>query len=244
MERLKRGWKTFKLYVGWDDIIAIVLLVIGVVGFLTSIPYIGQIPYVIGWTDFYLGIRFELIGIGITVLLIGNASQMMGRREEKRRLILQMGSPDNTFAREAVRQLRTLGWLSGGSLRGARLMEADLRGANLWQADLRGVRLTNADLRGANLMDADLRIGILWNVDLKEANLIRSNLRSADLSGANLEGSLMMEANLENSLMHDANLKGANVNDEQLVQVFSLEGATMPDGKLYDGRFDKKEGEE
>jgi len=59
----------------------------------------------------------ELIGIGITVLIIDNANELMKRREENRRLIPQMGSPDNAFVVEAVRQLRKRDWLKDGSIR-------------------------------------------------------------------------------------------------------------------------------
>ena len=44
-------------------------------------------------------------------------------------------------------------------------------------------------------------------------------LTEADLSGADLSG---------------ANLSKATVNDEQLDTVWSLEGATMPDGSTHD----------
>ena len=46
-----------------------------------------------GWLTFYENIHAELIGIGVTVLILGNVNQYIQIRQEKRRLILQMGSP-------------------------------------------------------------------------------------------------------------------------------------------------------
>jgi uncharacterized protein YjbI with pentapeptide repeats len=49
--------------------------------------------------------------------------------------------------------------------------------------------------------------------------LVTLDLSETDLSGADLSG---------------ANLSEATVNDEQLDTVWSLEGATMPDGSRHD----------
>lgn len=70
--------------------------------------------------------------------------------------------------------------VSGDTLRGANLSEADLRGANLSRADLSG-----ANLRGASLSRADLSEANLSGADLSWANLF-----GADLSGTNLFGTI------------------------------------------------------
>jgi len=49
-------------------------------------------------TNLYQDIRAELIDICITVLSIDNVNEMMKKCDEKKHLILQMGSPDNAFA--------------------------------------------------------------------------------------------------------------------------------------------------
>ena len=120
--------KTLKTFYSWDDGIAVLLLIYGVYSFLMQ-PAVG----------FLEEFRAELIGAGLTTLLIGNAGQaaqqVAQKQEEKKRLILQMGSPDNGFAIEAVRQLREEGWLEDGSLKGANLI-----GAN-WRANLSGIDL-------------------------------------------------------------------------------------------------------
>jgi uncharacterized protein YjbI with pentapeptide repeats len=54
-------------------------------------------------------------------------------------------------------------------------------------------------------------------------------LREADLQQADLGGALLYWADLR-----EADLTGASVNQEQLAQAKSLEGATLPDGTVYE----------
>lgn len=101
-------------------------------------------------------------------------------------LTVQLGSPTNAFAVEAVRILRARGWLLDGTLVRTRLQGANLQGADLSNADLR-----EADLSGSNLQDTNL----------EETNFERASLRGAILRGANLRGT-----NVENSNFAGANL--------------------------------------
>ena len=110
-------------------------MVVGLLGYFD-----GPLPYIPRLTFFYQDIRSDLVGIDLAVLIIDNANQMLATRQEKKRLILQMGSPDNAFAIEAVRMLRSKRWLTDGSLRRAYLPGANLPGANLEGAKLRGCR--------------------------------------------------------------------------------------------------------
>jgi len=119
-------------------------------------------------------------------------------------------------------------YLSGVILSGAILSVTDLSEANLSGVILIGADLSETDLGGANLGGANLSEANLW-----EANLWEANLRGADLRGADLTNANLMEANLT-----EANLTGAEVTTEQLMQAKSLEGAIMPNGTQYDGRFD------
>ena len=77
------------------------------------------------------------------------------------------------------------------------------RRAALANEDLSYLNLSGTDLRGANLRDANLR---------------RCDLTNVDLTGADLSG---------------ADLTAARVSEEQLAQVKSLVGATLPDGTIY-----------
>ena len=133
-------------------------------------------------------------------------------------LINRLQSPENKNVLEAVGELHTCGMLSDGSLRGIALCQAILEGADLKQADLCYV-----DLHQANLDDADL-----GGARLQAAKLNRASLR-----GANLEGT-----DLTNADLYKVNLRGArNLTDEQLSKLNELFGSIMPNGSVYDGRF-------
>jgi len=78
-----------------------------------------------------------------------------------------------------------------------------------------------------------LEDGSLRGVDLSGARLRSANLYRTDLSGANLGGT-----QLQGSSLRYVNLTNArNVTDVQLIQVQALMRAIMPDGTVYDGRY-------
>ncbi len=240
MERLKRRWKLIWSYIGWEDYLGIVILVLGIAGYLLE-PIMNESRF----TNFYLDIRPELIGIGVTVLIIDNANEAIKRREEKKRLILQLGSPDNSFAIEALRQIQEREWLEDGSLRGALLIGANLQKASLWRADFRGAHFEYADLSLAILNDANLSEAYLIGTNLEGTRLKRANLIGAFLNAARMTDNVYGEifvASLENTDLRGANLMGSDVTAEQLATAILDEETRMPNGTLYDGRFDKEEG--
>jgi hypothetical protein len=110
----------------------------------------------------------------------------------------------------------------------------DLLGADLRAADLGGVNLRGANLRGADLSRANLGGADLRGVDLSGTNLRETNLHWADLISANLSGAYVGKTDV--SL---ADLSGADLSSVkelavgQLERVYSLEGATMPDGSKH-----------
>jgi len=160
----------------------------------------------------------ELIGIGITILILGNASQYIQIKQEKSRLILQMGSPDNSFAQEAVRQLRAQGWLYDGTTNGVYLRKANLIGvdlseahlekADLWMANLNGSHMGYSHLERANLYLVNLGSAFLHNTNLKGVDLSNGLLKGANLLNAEMEGADLTNANLEGTYLAYANLKG------------------------------------
>ncbi len=83
---------------------------------------------------------------------------------------------------------------------------------------LGGIDLQQADLASAAISNANLT-----NTSLRGANLFETNLSSTDLTGADLRGACLANANLSG-----ADLTSADISQEQLDQVKSLEGATMP----------------
>jgi hypothetical protein len=133
-------------------------------------------------------------------------------------LLNKIISLENKPTLQAVEELRVRGWLGDGSLLGSALCHAQLQNANLMEADLRSV-----DFHQANLDFADLRKARLNNARLTRASLQRANFDHADLTYAD---------------MYKTNLQGAsNLTTEQLSTVYQLFGTIMPDGTVYDGRF-------
>ncbi len=190
----------------------------------------------------------ELASIALTILIIDGLNQRRAERQELNDLILQMGSPDNAFAREAVRKLRARDLFDKGVLRKVNLSEADLQGAHLVTLDMREAMLHNANLKSANLVGANLN----------KAFLVRANLRDSKLQGADLSEAYLNFANLRNAKlqfsdqsikspcillgasMSNVKLNNADVSDDQLAQADSLRGAFMPSGYRYNGRFNLK----
>jgi uncharacterized protein YjbI with pentapeptide repeats len=133
-------------------------------------------------------------------------------------LINRLQSPENRFVLQAVDELRACGKLQDGSLRGIALCQAQLDSANLKETDLCYVDLHQANLDGVDLSNAKLRAAKLNRASLQNANLDGTDLTSADLYKVNLRGA-------------------RNLTDTQLTTANELFGSIMPDGSVYDGRF-------
>jgi len=185
------------------------------------------------WSNWIQGLSTELVGAAIATLLIGVVVGAVQKNEAdeslKRQLIIQMGSPNNAFAVEAARQLRTLGWFEDGSLKGANLLEANLEGVKLgngrsqeessigisvlptiqlWEHIL---ELKSANLTEALLASANLRRASLEYVNFQKANLNFANLEEADLNHAFLVEATLVAVNLKNAHLEIANLQGASL---------------------------------
>jgi uncharacterized protein YjbI with pentapeptide repeats len=137
--------------------------------------------------------------------------------------------------------------LEGAVLSDANLSDANLSDAHFEGADLSLANLPGADLSGAALKGATLRDAILRDANLSEgADLSLANLREAELNDANLKGAYLFDADLRRAELNNADLRGADlrgadlreaegVTEEELEkQAETLEGATMPDGSIYD----------
>jgi hypothetical protein len=95
----------------------------------------------------------EMFGAFLTFMLL---TLIVGTRQEKQRLIRQLGSRVNSLAQQAAEDLRAYGCITDGSLRGKGFQKAHLEETKLWEADLQdadffGARLQRADLWAANL---------------------------------------------------------------------------------------------
>jgi uncharacterized protein YjbI with pentapeptide repeats len=135
-------------------------------------------------------------------------------------------------------------YLEGVSFAGDSFLRTHLSNANFsesifFKGTLRGARLTNADLREVELVEVDLREASLAGAKLNKANLSRANLSGAKIAFANLNDANLSKADLTNADFGGANLDGADLSgatvdvDELEQTVKSLKGATMPDGKIH-----------
>jgi len=140
---------------------------------------------------------------------------------ENKELIKKLRSPDNKVVLQGIEGLRARGLLESGILDQTTLRYARMERADFYKASLRHTDLSMADLRWANLSLADLESAQLNSANLFQADMSMANLKDANLIRANLQG------------VH-------NLKDEQLAEANQLYGATMPDGGLYDGRFNLK----
>jgi hemoglobin-like flavoprotein len=162
------------------------------------------------WSYFlesHRGIGHPLIINGFLLWVINS----IFRRNEKRRVISQLGSLSNEFALEAAREARKSEWLTDGSLVGKEFKKANLCRAELAGAVIGRANFSNANLRDANLRQADLREAVLLGVDLSGAEL-----RWADLRGTNLRWAKLTNASLNGAKLDGADLRFAKLSGVDL----------------------------
>jgi uncharacterized protein YjbI with pentapeptide repeats len=152
---------------------------------------------------------------------------LLRRLDGKRKgSVLQFLYESNLIGKTGVRYI---------DLSGADLTKAKLKGANLTKADLSKVNLygsymKRANLNSAYLINANLRGAILTGADLSIADLTGADLSIADLTGANLSDAKLYGADLSGADLRDAT---GIVTKDLEKKAKSLQGATMPDGKIH-----------
>ena len=168
----------------------------------------------------------DLLGVAITVFVIDTMYRVRSDTERKKVLITKLGSKNNAVATEALHELEAEGWLSDGSLNRVFLISCNLDGNSFTGADLRQVSFSFSSLRETTWFEVDLQGAFLDHADLTNATL---SMHDFDKHFA--------EADLTGVTLFSANLSGAKVRHEQLRKVRSLWKAKMPNGELYDGRY-------
>jgi len=139
-------------------------------------------------------------------------------RNSRVNLMNRLRNPNNIEVRDVIQEMHSQGWLWDGTLEGADLKHVHFQHSNL----------ENANLRGADLRIAHLQFSNLSHADLTDANLSNANLYGADLRQARLRAANLFKTNLQ---------AAQNLRNEQLAELKALWGAILPDGSLYDGRF-------
>jgi hypothetical protein len=238
MKRTPRGiWRRFKHWqrtTHWLTARKVAIVLAGllvIVTVLGSVAEYGFFNLQRLFLDMWANWSAELASIVITVWVIDSLNRRRAIADEKEDLILQMGSPDNAFALEAVRKLRARGWGFGEdkSLHHKSFANANLHGAKLEDINLQHTWLF------ASIMDNTLLIG----ANLHSANLQRAKLSGANLARTNLQEAVVIEADLQNAYFEKTDLRGANLQDANLKGCVSLNQAQLdtrtilPDGSHW-----------
>jgi len=160
----------------WDYVtprkVAIGILVIGFS--ILIFGYFHQHPEGWNWntftSDFYANVSTELISIAITVLIIDNLNTHHENRSEKKRLILEMGSPDNGIALRAIQIMRQEHtYLTDGSLKMQSFWRANLNDAELYSVNLQSANFNYASMVGTQLYWANLKYVVFWRTNMEGA---------------------------------------------------------------------------
>jgi hypothetical protein len=167
--------------------------------------------------DFYSNTITTLIDIVITVLIIDLFYRIRDDRLEKIRLLRDIGCGDQGIARRAILDITAKNLHHKGFLRYRIFEDAKLAGAMLASADLSHSSFYHSDFTGVTL----------WGAKLKMTSFSRCTLRGIDLRDADLDGAYFEYVDLTDALVTPTQLQSAN----------RLHGSQLPNGKIYDGRF-------
>jgi len=146
--------------------------------------------------------------------------------------------------------------LNNANLRGAQMIDVNLQDTSLYKADLQGANMLRADLREAGWLNmANLEGTKLNSANLRGVSLENMNLRGAELYMADLREAILSGTNLQKANLLGADLRGAKIRFREIrIEVFSgegppddydtfeeivypataLQGATLPNGELYE----------
>ena len=117
--------------------------------------------------------------------------------------------------------------LSGLSMTGRNLCDADFTGAMMVGCDLRKTKLDNANCYGADMQGADLT----------DASMRRADLRGSSLRGANLTGADMFEADLREGTIAAADRKEGYRVIEQVQREAYAAGTNLSGANLERSRL-------
>jgi uncharacterized protein YjbI with pentapeptide repeats len=156
----------------------------------------------------------------------------------KTKLIAELGSRDEMLVLNALHHLAKQGWIYDGSLRGAKVEEAQWHGVMLPYVDLCGVDLSEACVGEAFLGDANLQGAMLIGTDFTDAILLNANLQGANLTGAILyetclAGTRLIDACLTRANLTHTDLSGADLCGANFDYAVFDENTVLPDGTYW-----------
>ena len=158
------------------------------------------------FTEFSANLVTEFLSISATILIIDEIYQRRSEENEKEDLCIQMTSPDNSFALEAVRKLIKRSWL-GEALHKTDIECANLRGVNFNNMKLEDINFSNVILANSKMSNCKLQGSKFTGSDLTAATLVGANLRETDFQSANLTGANLASSDFQRSNLQNANSK-------------------------------------
>lgn len=184
----------------------------------------------IRWCSLFLGtygnVSSELMGIGVTVLLIDTIYRYREKRLLKAQLIRQMRSRDNVTAIQALEDYHANGWLKDDALQGAQLSGANLSGTGLLQgANLKETRLIGANISSTNLYETIFEQAILNEATFQGSDLPLASFVNAQLIRTDLRGTVLQGARFQSAVLQGADLEGAILSEAAFD-----EHSILPDG--------------
>jgi hypothetical protein len=158
---MKNFWHNLAIRFRRVQVKQLPLGILGILVGLAVVTFIWSILQTGDWAGAAMNFSTEMAGAVVTYFLL---EIVLGTRQTKERLIVQMGSSIRDIAIPALEELSRLGWLFDGALKNANLQGANLEDANLEKANLEGVNFFEANLKGANLSQANLQRASLRGV--------------------------------------------------------------------------------
>jgi uncharacterized protein YjbI with pentapeptide repeats len=188
------------------SVVGIIFLVLGLsLVFLCNYPDSWLFSLII--KEYYANLSCELLSIAITILLIDYLYDRKEKESNKKRLLRELGSEDRGFTSRALKEIKELGYLVDGTLKGIDLSKANLSGLDFTGADLEKIDFSKASLNGTILKDTNLNGAIFYDAELRGANLENSTLFNTQLKKCNLYGAILNKAQFVNADLMNSNLE-------------------------------------
>lgn len=217
----------------WVKVIGVLSLITGIFGLFDIL-----IP---GIEDLHMEVSTELFGIGLTVILIDSAYEFHNKKEKIEELILNAGSKVNEISIHSIEQLRRLNILSTDKMNGQTFWSANLVGAELHYSNLKNCNFGQTQLNNANFNQSNLTGSTFESANLSKASFHNAILKNTKLIMTKLDNTDFFEADFSGADCWSVDFRTCvNLTMDQLGEVSSLWHSIMPDGNVYDGRFNFK----
>ncbi|QRN82868.1 pentapeptide repeat-containing protein [Chloroflexota bacterium] len=176
----------------WKWIIAFLGFVL--LGFGLSPYFCTLFSNNLDWQDLLVNVHPELIGMGFTILVLDFITHKYLEREEKRRILRNLGNPSKYFSIDAYYQAKNKEWLTDGSMVNAQLSYSVLKEIDLSKVNFENVVLKKAHLERAIFVEAILINAVFDEAHLEGCKFIRAHIEGASFEESHLSGTDFTDA--------------------------------------------------